>query len=287
MKVKTGMFVSVVAVLAMCACPAFATNIPNRMWEYAGAYGIGSASQAMTDAAWTGPYGLVWHGFADPQSDALEAKKYGFRRTMDLTVSRPTYNYDYDAGAPAPSVACGGGFNGTDADPLVVQMVVDDYTTTGYQKANLFVEMSNDSDFAPTQGDATLHSSVAFGWYTALNSNNSSAAKYFDGLNWVDTKTSAPSMWPGKRGNTYTMTIKTNTIDLELNSKTGDYTRTITRQYLGAFNQINLTQFVAGEKPMDINQVKITGGTIVPEPVTALLCTGLLPLFWHRRRRQA
>jgi hypothetical protein len=277
----------VATVLAIGALPAFATDIPNRMMEWVGHYGIGSADNTMVQTNWAGAGGKMVFSTPTDGWDVIEVKKYNdVRGTLDLTTSLPTYNYDYDAGAAVPSVPCGGGFNGTDDDPLVVMMYVDDINLTGYQSSNLFVEMSMDSDFTPEAPNTIgAHSSLAFGQYTSWG--GSSAAKYFDGVDWVDTKYTGTSMWSSKRGNTFTMTIKTNTVELELNSKNaGITTNTFPRQYLGAFNQISISQYVAGLKPMEVEQVKITGGVIVPEPATmALLSIGLLPLLRRRRRR--
>jgi hypothetical protein len=207
----------------------------------------------------------------------LEIKKFAFRRTMDLTVAHANYNYDYDLGQAVPSVPCapplGNYYNGTDDNPLILKVEIDDYKKVGYATSSIYFELSMDSDFAP---DANVDpdqdaQSIAFGQYVAWG--GSAAAKYYDGDKWCDTKYEPyddPSLWPDKRFNIYTITIKSTTFDIELEAKKGlgvQKQEGLPRGYLGGFNQISIVAREAGGKPMYLDWVYLDGGIIEREPL--------------------
>jgi hypothetical protein len=167
----------------------------------------------------------------------------------------------------------------TDADPLVVSAWLYINSTAARKTSDFYFELAN-NDLAPATS-GTLHNAVTVAWPYSVRSNADTSAYLYDGTNWNRTSTTIPS------ANTWTqltVTIKSSAVDISVG---GVNSNGWTRTYAGTFDRINLRHVNSTGGGLWLDDINVSGGVVVPEPMTLVLVGigGLAPLLHRRTRR--
>ena len=229
--------------------------------------------------------------------------------------SNMTANY----GQGNPGIGAGNQIQGSDARPLVLEFTVDFNGEAYGNLSNFYMELSHydgiSEDQAPRSGMATedtnlgngdqgpwtdnqTHRVLAFGAFSAVNlatgatgAENKGAAMFYDGHKWYYTKTATDlagvnaALWKPSEGglSVFRMTVKTNSIVLELVNQSGspaNIAHELPRVYKGPFNRISLTMgnSVSGAgKENYADEIELRQGYLILPTPTGACCirTGL------------
>jgi hypothetical protein len=169
---------------------------------------------------------------------------------------------------------------GTDADVLTVRYYLDMgslQATNNY--ADFFTEMGLGNAHAPDSPAGGAADVLAFGMTYGINGADDHPY-FFDGLNWnrCDQITTV------NRWNYFFMDIGSTSVTVR-NDATGE-SQMFAREYLGGFDHVSHRTIDndAASQEMYSDTTYITGGDIVPEPMTlSLLAMGGLILLRRRR----
>ena len=246
-----------------------------------------------------------YHGWNPSCGADMNTKKdYYYRMTADL---EPDMTATYGQGNKG--IGAGNQVQGTDAEPLVLEFVVDFNGVAYGMYSSFYLELSYhdgiSDDQAPrnsTEGlytedpdlsngdqgpwtDGQNHNVLAFGSFVGVNKPYGSpdtggmgAAMYYDGHKWYYTKMIGADLWKRVDGLQclFRMTIKTHTVVLELDnlgSTPVNEAYELPRQYEGAFNQISMVNgntMTSDGKKSYADQIELRQGVlIIPTPTGA------------------
>ena len=173
----------------------------------------------------------------------------------------------------------GGGLDvgGTDANPLVVQYSTYYIHNRVNRDSDWIVELTLGDVHAPAFGSAPLAVAIPVISYSAPNSGGKSM-NYFDGKQWWSQGDSGiGNVWANVKFN-----VLTNDVQV---IPQGSGAAQIPRQYLGGFDRITIrVESEPGTVEAYIDDVSVSGGVFVPEPVSLMLL-GIGGLMLMRRRR--
>ena len=249
-------------------------------------------------------------GYNPTCGGAMNTKKYYSRLTANL---EPDMTAQYGMGNKG--LGTGNKIQGTDAEPLVLEFMVNFNGESYGQYSNFYVELTLDQgagdDQAPRVGmtsedpdptgadigpwtDYNDHRVLAYGSFAAVNkptgapgTGGKGAAMYYDGRKWYYTSyIQGVKLWKRTDGgiSTFRMTVKTSTVILELDNMGGPpATNTmseIPRAYTGPFNRISLVMgnsIPTSGKADLVDQIELRQGHLITPTPTGACCvrTGL------------
>ncbi len=270
---------------------------------------IGSWNQSSMLARWPLTWGTyagtftLGKGLTPSPGAAMYTNRYSFRMTATL---EPDLSATYGAGNGG--IGAGKTISGTDESPLILEFAVDFAGEAYGSYSNFYVELSYDDgtgddpaprlglttedgdlsngDQGPWRSDAT-HRVLAYGSFAAVNVSNpdtsgtKGAAMYYDGYRWHYTKMMTDltgktvSLWKRQDGllSIFRMTVKTNTVVLQLDNRGGypttNGTHEVPRVYKGPFNRVSLTMgngLASAGRGNYVDGIQVRDGLVPPDP---------------------